>query len=133
MAHTDRSSENQEQRVKTILVVEDDAGVGPIFVEALNREAPSYRALLATNELEALAMVKTVVPDLFMLDSHLPHMNGLELSDCLHATEALKRIPVLLMSANAPKQELETRQMSYLKKPFELAKLFHIIEILLAE
>lgn len=39
----------------------------------------AYRAVLATNASEALALVNTIRPDLCVLDYHLPGITGLEL------------------------------------------------------
>jgi CheY-like chemotaxis protein len=75
--------------------------------------------------------VKKLVPDLFLLDYQLPDINGLELADRLQATEALKHIPILLMSANLPKQEAEKRQIAFLEKPFGMDELLQTIEKLL--
>ena len=132
MANPVDASEQQEQKTKTILIVEDDTAVGEFFVYALRTETP-YQALLATDGLQALEMVKILAPDLFVLDYQLPRMNGLELADRLLATEELKHIPILLMSANIPKQELEKRHLPFIAKPFELEELFQVIAKLLAE
>ena len=132
MAHSVQPSAQQDQKTKTILVVEDDTAVGEFFVYALRTETP-YQALLAADGRQALEMVKTLAPDLFVLDYQLPHMNGLELADRLRANEELKHIPILLMSANIPKQELEKRQLPFIAKPFELEDLFQTIAKLLAE
>jgi len=132
MANTDRSSEHAEDKVKTILVVDDDPGVGEFLVDALKMEE-LYRPLLATDGIEALELVKTLVPSLFVLDYQLPGMNGLELAERLHASEELKQIPVLLMSANIPKRELEQRQITSIDKPFELDELLDVIAKLVVE
>ncbi|HEU5374475.1 MAG TPA: response regulator [Ktedonobacteraceae bacterium] len=132
MADIDRSSEHAEDKIKIILVVEDNTGVGEFLVEALKMEA-HYQALLATDGAQALEMVKTLTPDLFVLDYQLPVMTGLELADRLQTIEALKPIPVLLMSANLPKRELDKRHIAFINKPFELEKLLQAIEKLVAE
>jgi CheY-like chemotaxis protein len=118
--------------IKTILVVEDDANVGEFFVQALQQETP-YQSMLATDGFEALKIVRRIRPNLFVLDYQLPNMNGLELYDHLHATEGLKNVPALFMSANAPVRELEKRRVYYLKKPFDLEELLQKIDELLAE
>jgi CheY-like chemotaxis protein len=131
MTQTDRSSANPEHKGKTLLVVEDDTGIGEFLIDALKMEA-SCRTLLATDGLQALEMVKTLVPDLFVLDYQLTGMDGLELADRLHAIEELKHIPILLLGVNVPKRELKRRQIASLDKPFELDELLAVIEKLLA-
>jgi DNA-binding response OmpR family regulator len=115
-----------------ILVVEDDIDIGVFVVHALEEDA-HYRVLLARNGFEALEFVKTVRPQIFLLDHQLPGMNGLELYDQLQSREELKMTPVLFMSANPPVKELERRHLRYIRKPFELDDLLKMIKKLLAE
>jgi len=131
MADTDRDSEHPEPKLKTILVVEDDEGVGEFLVTALTMEA-NYRALLATDGVQALEMVKTLIPDLFVLDYQLPGIDGLELADRLQTIDALKHVPVLLMSANLSKREVDKHHAAFLEKPFELDELLRAVEKLVS-
>ena len=117
---------------KTILLVEDDLAIGGFLVEALQLETP-YQASLATDGIQALKRVKTLMPDLFVLDYGLPQMNGLELYDRLQATETFTRIPTLFMSAYVPRREIEQRGLALLEKPFELEDFLTVIDKLLAE
>ena len=128
MAHT--SNENK-QRGKTVLVVEDDVSIGELVVLILSTET-SYRVLCASNAFQAIDMVKNCIPDLLVLDFHLPRMNGLELYDHLHAQKAFSTIPVLFMSANAPREALQLRHLCSLDKPFEVETLVQTVEGLLA-
>jgi len=124
-------AERLEQQIKTILIVEDDGAIGEFLVEMLKFFTP-YQALLATDGMQALEMVKTVVPDLFILDYFLPKMNGLELYIHFQEREELWATPVLLMSASNPVQEIEEHRISFIKKPFELDDLLQMIETLLS-
>ena len=101
-------SREGQQNHKVILVVEDDRDIGEVLVEAITYESP-YQAMLATDGLDALRMVAGIKPGLFVLDYHLPGMNGIELYDRLHAIETLADVPALMMSARLPQQELEKR------------------------
>ena len=124
------SSENPIN-VKTILVVEDDEDIGSFIVEALLQETP-HQALLVTTGSKALETVKTIKPNLFVLDYLLPRMNGIDLYDQLHATKELEHIPAIMMSANLPASEARKRKITCLKKPFELDELLQTIEKLIA-
>jgi CheY-like chemotaxis protein len=119
-------------KIKTILVVEDDTDLGEFFVQALKDELP-HQAVLASDGFQALKMVRSLKPDLFVLDYLLPSMNGIELYDQLHAIEELKDIPALFISANVPTGELKRRRVYYIKKPFELDDMLGVIEELLQE
>jgi len=131
MTDSTRAHEPADPSVQTILIVDDDEGIGEFLVTALTMEA-NYRALLMPNAALALEAVKTLIPNLFILDYQLPGINGLALADLLHAIDTLKYIPVLLMSANPPKQELEQRSMTFLEKPFELDAFLQAVEHSLA-
>lgn len=130
MAKNDESSGKSQRKLKTILVIEDNADLGDFFVQALKDETP-HQVILVADGFQALRMVRSIKPDLFVLDYQLPSMNGIELYDQLHTTEGLETVPALFMSANAPSDELEKRRVYYIKKPFELDDLLKTIEALL--
>lgn len=120
-----------KRKTKTILVVEDDADIGSVLLEIFALET-SYRAVLATDGLLALDIVKDLTPDLFILNYWLPHMNGLELYDRLHALPELRHVPTLLLSANPPTREIAGRKMAVIEKPLDIDKLLKVIADLLA-
>ncbi|MFL5661771.1 MAG: response regulator [Ktedonobacteraceae bacterium] len=125
------SSVNKHNNVKTILVVEDDKNIGEFIVSAFVQETP-YQALLAVDGSQALKLVQDIQPNMLILDNRLPDMKGIELYDRLHTMEALENIPILLMSANIPLQEVQRRKIHYLNKPFELDDLLDKVEKLIA-
>lgn len=117
--------------VQTILLVEDDKDIGAFLVEVLQDEM-HHVALHVLDAIHALEAVKSIKPSLFMLDYHLPGINGLELSDRLNALEGLETVPTLLLSASPPPRNvMQQRHISFLAKPFELPDLLQAIEELL--
>jgi DNA-binding NtrC family response regulator len=112
---------------KTILIVEDDAGVGAFLVQAIVEETP-YRPVLAADGLQALKIVHSLKPSLFILDYQLPFLNGIELYDQLHAMKELERTPAIIMSANLPTPEVKKRHLRNLRKPFDLDDLLTTVE-----
>ena len=129
--HRNQPSSEAPSNVKTILVVEDDEDIGSFIVEALLQET-SHQALLVPTGSKALETVKTIKPNLFVLDYLLPRMNGIDLYDQLHTTKELEHIPAIMMSANLPASEARKRKITCLKKPFELDELLQTIEKLIA-
>ena len=128
----DAAASNQVH-IQTILLVEDDADIGEFIAQALNDETP-YTILHVTDGTRALEAVASVKPDLFILDYQLPGMNGVELHDRLPEVKALENVPTLIISANVPsRKEIQQRQITFLKKPFDLNDLFKAIEKLLAQ
>lgn len=125
-----KPSQEKQSTAKTILLVEDDANIGEVFIQAIVQET-SYFAVLATSGQEALALAKNIKPNLFILDYQLPRMNGLELYDTLHAMTDFERIPAMMMSARLPHQELAKRNIIGLSKPIDLDEFLQTIEKLL--
>ena len=126
---TGNSDQKNPTAGKTVFIVEDDEAIGELLVEAIQQETP-YQAVLASNGFQALKMLRTVKPDVFILDYGLPGMNGLEFYDAIHAVKALEHLPVLIVSAEAARiqKEIKARQLSQLKKPFDLTDLLEAIE-----
>src|SRR5690348_3089374 len=100
------SSSNSKIDQKTILVVEDDASIGFLLVEALRQETP-YMAMLVSDGIQALKIAHSIKPSLFITDYWLPYINGLELYDRLQATKDLADTPTIIMSAYLPEQEVK--------------------------
>lgn len=117
--------------VKSILVVEDDSDIGLFLVQAITQET-THQAMLVADGFAALKAVKSIKPDLFILDYWLPTMNGIELYDRLHAMKELENIPAIMISAQLPKRELEKRKLNSMNKPLELDEFLRLIEQLLA-
>ena len=126
-----RQSATEDQKtVKTILVVEDDEDFGTFLTQAILQETP-YQAMLVTDGFQALKAVRNLIPNLFLLDYHLPSMDGIELHDHLRATEELADIPVIMFSADLPTPELQDRGIVFIEKPTELDILLQAINKLL--
>ncbi|HEY4389097.1 MAG TPA: response regulator, partial [Ktedonobacteraceae bacterium] len=73
-------------------------------------------------------VVRSVTPDLILLDYQLPGMNGLECLGLLRASKGMEHIPIVLMSAGFPKQVRERSDLQLLEKPFELDALFYLVQ-----
>lgn len=131
MSGTNDTCREDPPTVKTVLIVEDDADLGEFLVQALHDET-SYQALLAPDGFQALKLIRSFKPDLFIIDYQLPEMDGLELYDQLQAAEEFREIPVVIISANPPREELEKRCISWISKPFELEEMLQATEKLLA-
>lgn len=114
-----------------ILIVEDDPILGELLLEALQGEA-ICQGILAPSGERALSILRTITPVLFLLDYHLPGMNGLELADQLRRREGSERMPILLMSASLPQESGMLDHLRTIQKPFDLEKLLQLIAELLA-
>lgn len=116
--------------IQIILIVEDDVNIGEVLVQAIAQETP-YSAHFVQDGFEALKTVEGIRPSLFILDYHLPRMNGIELYDRLHAMPKLATIPAIMMSARLPQKDLVNRQILGMNKPIDLDEFLQTIEQLL--
>ena len=125
------SQPDAQTKTTTILVVESDAEIGSLLLKALSQK-PSYQVVLLTHSLQALQVVRGIKPDLFILNYHLPQVNGIELYDRLHAIRGLKHVPTIMVAADLPEEEMKQRKIVSLKKPFGMDELLDAIQRVLA-
>ena len=111
--------------VRTILVVERDSSHDePITWHFLCK--PHHYARVVTSAAAALNFVKHIKPNLFVLEYHLPDMNGLALYELLHETKELASIPAIIFGIPLPTQALaatKTHQLVLLSTPIALGGL----------
>jgi CheY-like chemotaxis protein len=114
--------------VRSILLIEDDAGIRESVAECL--ESEGYRVTPAANGVEGLAWLRREQrPNLIVVDLVMPVMSGTEFLEALSEDAALRDIPVVLMTAAMPSSARPLpRATGYLSKPFELSELLDTIE-----
>jgi CheY-like chemotaxis protein len=86
---------------KTILLAEDDPFISRMYIIKL--EGAGYKVQLANNGRDAYDLIKSVKPDLILLDINMPELTGFEVVKALvsdHEKELISRITVLTNSAN---------------------------------
>lgn len=115
---------------KSVLIVEDDEALNVLLQEIFQEETP-YTVHCATNGMSALAQLHTVTPQLFILDYHLPGMDGLELAEKIQHTTDYEHIPILLLSADLPPVHHNNYRITHVKKPFDLDELLNLATTLL--
>ncbi len=79
-----------------ILVVDDDLTDLHVLVEML-REC-NYQTRSALNGKMALQIAQIELPDLILLDTNIPELDGIEVCERLKVDRALKDIPVIFLS-----------------------------------
>jgi two-component system, cell cycle response regulator DivK len=107
---------------RVVVVVEDDRPIGELLASIINDEE-GYYAIHVTRPMEALETLKTLKPDLLVLDVGLPGMSGIELYDRVRQDERLRRVPVMFETAVARehKGEFKSRGIhNVIEKPFDL-------------
>jgi DNA-binding response OmpR family regulator len=105
------------QRVKRILVVDDDVNVRDVVRRYL--EHAGYQVELAGNGEQALSIAATAEPDLVVLDLMLPGIGGLEVCRLLRQRG---QIPVVMLTARGEEDDritgLQMGADDYVAKPF---------------
>jgi two-component system, response regulator, stage 0 sporulation protein F len=113
-------------RSATILIVEDDEGIGEFLQQAIDEQTP-YQTTIVRDGHQALERARQIQPCLFLLDYRLPGMNGLEVYDYLQNIEETRGVPAIMMSATLPTEELQRRGIYQLRKPMEIGNVIRMI------
>lgn len=104
-----------------ILVVDDFSTMRRIVKNVL-RELGFNNLKEAEDGAPALQILKTTKIDFVVTDWNMPGMNGLDLLKAIRADEKLKTIPVLMVTAEAKREQIiEAAQAGvngYVVKPF---------------
>jgi signal transduction histidine kinase/PAS domain-containing protein len=102
-----------------ILLADDNADMRDYVARLL---APSCRVDAVADGAAALAALRTHPPDLILADIMMPRVDGLELLRAVRSDPALRRIPVILVSARAGDEArvegMQAGADDYLVKPF---------------
>lgn len=108
--------------VRTIMVVGHDPSQGESITQHFSCK-PHHYAKLMTSAAAALNFVKHIKPNLFVLEYHLPDMDGLALYELLHATKELASIPAIVFGVPLPTQArpvTKTQPLILLSTPIDL-------------
>ena len=114
----------------TIMVVDDSPFIVDVFVTMLERGG--YRTVAAYGGEECLEILKTVTPDLILLDIMMEPMDGWETLERIKENPQTKEIPVLMLTAKqltpAEAQEYGIYIEDYVLKPITHRELYDAIE-----
>ncbi|MCE3270848.1 MAG: hybrid sensor histidine kinase/response regulator [Ramlibacter sp.] len=112
-----------------ILVVEDDPDVRRVIVECLS--LIGYKVTEAANGAEALVQLRTIKPDLLVVDYAMPDMTGAEVIS--EARKLVGDVPVILATGYADMAAVErlAGKPRLLRKPFDIAQLGDAVSAML--
>jgi len=120
-----------DARVNTLLYIEDNLS-NLTLIEHLLGEYPPLKLISAMQGLLGLELATRHQPDLILLDVHLPDISGAEVLTRLKAERATCTIPVVVLSADATKSQIDRLMAAgasdYLTKPLDVDRFFHVIE-----
>ena len=117
----------------TILSVDDERDVTDLVQFHLTKAG--YRVMTASCGREALETIRTVPPDLIVLDLMLPDVDGFAICEILRRQAVTATIPIVILTAwattDAQSLGLELGALDYLTKPFSPRELVERIRRLL--
>jgi signal transduction histidine kinase/ActR/RegA family two-component response regulator len=109
----------------TLLYVEDNPA-NLMLVEDIVARRPDIKLLSAHDGPEGIALARSALPDVILMDIHLPGMSGIVALQMLREDPLTARIPVLAVSANAGPRDrsrgLEAGFFAYLTKPINVVE-----------
>jgi two-component system alkaline phosphatase synthesis response regulator PhoP len=120
---------------KKILVADDESHI--LHVVSLKLRNAGYSVVTACDGQEALELAQAELPDLLIIDYHMPRLSGLELCQRLKHEPVANRIPAILLTARGYDLDVESAQSSgivrILSKPFSPRQLLATVNEVLAE
>lgn len=112
---------------KKVLIIEDEKILGDILLSKLQEEG--FETYLAVDGEAGLAKMREVMPDLVLLDIVMPKMDGYEVLEEVRKDEALKKIPIIIISNSGQPVEL-TRTLELGAKDYIIKAQFGPEEVL---
>jgi two-component system chemotaxis sensor kinase CheA len=100
-----KTEEKDAERSKVILVVDDSITTRTLEKSIL--EAHGYRVRLSVDGRDALAQLRSELPDVVVSDIEMPHVDGFELLRAMKGDKRLSDVPVILVTSRSDPQDRE--------------------------
>ncbi len=121
----------------TIMVVNDNPDIVDIL--RITLESKGFNVRCAYSGLELFASLKEQMPDLILLDTMMPQMDGLEILTHFKEDSSMPFIPVILLTEKADDEDVDEDVMVgykmgadyYLTKPFTPTQVLEAINLVL--
>ncbi|MBT5298484.1 MAG: response regulator [Rhodospirillaceae bacterium] len=113
-----------------VMYVEDNL-VNLQLMQAIFETIPNAELIVAHDAETGIALARSVMPDIVLMDIGLPGMNGVEATGILKGAEDTRAIPVIAISAAAMVSDLARADSAgfsaYITKPIDIAETLAII------
>ena len=120
---------------KSILIVDDEPMARTLLRLMLVRSG--YEVIEAVDGYDALEKLRTILPDLVVLDVMMPGLNGFDVCSSIREGQATSRIPVIMLSAKTDtasvSQGMDVGATRYLTKPVSPDELTRQVSDILAD
>jgi CheY-like chemotaxis protein len=115
------------------MLIDDDKDELSIFLEALKKieVEDGFKCTYASSAIQALEMLKYLIPDFIFVDLNMPRMNGLELLSAIRNEKRLQAVRKILYSTSidyACKEEAILFGATCIEKTSTIEKLSHHLE-----
>jgi len=124
-------TKNISEALFTILYIEDNP-LNLSVVEKILRDREDVKLFSAPEAELGLDLARANIPDLILMDIHLPGMSGLEALKYLQGFEETKEIPVIAISADAMAADIQIAKragfVEYLTKPIDFDLFFSTLD-----
>ena len=124
------SGKKRGHMIPKVLVAEDEKDIRDLIVYSLSYSG--FEVVTAEDGKEAVEKALDEKPDLIMLDVRMPRMTGYDACVVIKATEELKDVPVVMLSAKGQESEiqagLDAGAYEYSLKPFALEDLVQKVQ-----
>lgn len=116
-----------------ILIAEDNLMNMMVISRMLNNILPNAQLIEAENGEEVLELLKTIIPDLILMDVQMPLMDGIDATKYIRSntTHPAANVPIVALTAGVSREERENcykAGMNYfLSKPIENDLLFDMV------
>nr|WP_255587154.1 response regulator [Hephaestia mangrovi] len=129
------ASRDDTQVTKRVLVVEDNELNLKLFCDLLR--AHEFAAEPVRDGRDAIMRARDFDPELIIMDIQMPHVSGFELIETLKGDDALRRIPIMAVTAYAGREDEDRIRAAgadaYVSKPISLARFVQEVSALLPE
>jgi CheY-like chemotaxis protein len=116
--------------MSTVLIVEDDQEIRELIGDVLTLEGFTVHSMARLPH--GLDRIRTIEPDVIVLDLGLPGIGGIELLRIIKEDPKLGSIPIVICSGAVDtienhRQEFEDLGIPVLRKPFHLEQLLEAV------
>ncbi len=116
---------------KKILYIEDIVANVELVRQILTKR-PHIELISSSNGFDGIELARQQIPDLILMDIHMPKIDGLTAFKILNSIEKLKNTPVIALTASAMESEikkaLDMGFTSYITKPIDVKKFLDSID-----
>lgn len=114
------------RRSVSVLIVDDDADTRDLLAVVLMHRG--YTVVTSANGFDALEALRSIRPEMILLDIQMPTMDGAEFRQAQRHDRELLEIPTVVMTGSREEPVLDIGVNETLAKPFSAAELIAIVE-----